>query len=72
MSNEVEQWPESIERWSETEDLCQFLNCFRDWHDDFVKVPPLWNAVPIIDQYKFFMFEMKAAPYILGFSKEGR
>ena len=35
MSNEVEQWPESIERWSETEDLCQFLNCFRDWHDDF-------------------------------------
>ncbi len=35
MSNEVEKWPESIERWSETEDLCQFLSRFHDWHDDF-------------------------------------
>ena len=22
-----------------------------DWYDDFVKVPTLWNAVPIINQY---------------------
>ena len=30
-----------------------------DWYDDFVKVPTLWNAVPIINQYKSFMFGMK-------------
>lgn len=29
-----------------------------------VKVPSLWNAVPIVNQYKHFMFGMKAMPYI--------
>ena len=40
------------------------MNRASDWYDDFVKVPTLWNAVPIINQYRSFMFGMKAVPYI--------
>ena len=25
-----------------------------DWYDDIVKVPSLWNAVPISNQYESF------------------
>ena len=35
-----------------------------DWYDDVFKVPSLWNAVPLISQYKAFMFGMKALPYV--------
>ena len=34
------------------------------WSDDITKVPTLWNAVPLIDQYKSFMCGMKAVPCI--------
>ena len=34
------------------------------WYDDIVKVPTLWNAVPITNQYKSFMFGLKALPDI--------
>ena len=34
-----------------------------DWHDDRVKVPSLWNAVPMVSQYKSFTFGMKVIPY---------
>ena len=27
-----------------------YMNRASDWYDDFVKVPTLWNAVPIINQ----------------------
>ena len=40
------------------------MNRASDWYDDFVKVPTLWNAVPKINQYKSFMFGMKAVPYV--------
>ena len=35
-----------------------------DWYDDLFKVPSLWNAVPLVSQYKAFMFGMKALPYV--------
>ena len=34
-----------------------------EWYD-FTKVPTLWNAVPIVNQYKSFMFGMKALPNV--------
>ena len=42
-----------------------------DWYDDITKVPTLWNAVPIVNQYTSFMFGIKALLYVWGFSKEG-
>ena len=35
-----------------------------DWYDDKVKIPSLWHAVPIVNQYKSFMCGMKALPYV--------
>ena len=35
-----------------------------DWYVDITNVPTLWNAVPILNQYKPFMFGMKARPYV--------
>ena len=35
-----------------------------DWYADIVKVPSIWNAFSIINQYKSSMFGMKASPYI--------
>ena len=40
------------------------MNRPSDWYDDVFKVPSLWNAVPLVSQYKAFMFGMKALPYI--------
>ena len=35
-----------------------------DWYADIAKVPSIWNAISIINQYKSSMFGMKASPYI--------
>ena len=35
-----------------------------DWYDDITKVPTLWNAVPIVNQCKSFMFGMNALLYV--------
>ena len=40
------------------------MNRPSDWYDDVFKVPSLWNAVPLVSQYKAFMFGMKALPYV--------
>ena len=40
------------------------MNRPSDWYDDVFKVPLLWNAVPLVSQYKAFMFGMRALPYI--------
>ena len=36
----------------------------KDLYDGITKVPTLWNAVPILNQYKSFMLGMKALPYV--------
>ena len=35
-----------------------------DWYDDIFKEPSLWNAVPIVNPYKPFIFGMKVMLYI--------
>ena len=40
------------------------MNRPSDWYDDVFKVPSIWNAVPLVSQYKAFMFGMKALPYV--------
>ena len=35
-----------------------------DWYDKITKIPTLWNAVPIINQYKSFILGMQALPYV--------
>ena len=40
------------------------MNRPSDCYDDFFKVPSLWNAVPLVSQYKAFMCGMRAIPYI--------
>ena len=41
-----------------------------DWYDDIFKVPSLWNAVPVVNQYKSFMFGMTAMPYIRDLARQ--
>ena len=31
-----------------------------DWYNDVIKVPSIWNAAPLVSQYKAFVFGMKA------------
>ena len=33
-----------------------------DWHADITNAPTLWNDAPIVNQYKSFMFGIKALP----------
>ena len=40
------------------------MNRPSDWYADVFKVPSVWNAVPLVSQYKAFMFGMRALPYI--------
>ena len=45
------------------------MNRPSDWYDNVFKVPSLWNAVPLVSQYKAFMFGMKALPYIADLAR---
>ena len=46
------------------------MNRPSDWYDDFVKVPTLWNAVPIKKSWKSVMFEIKSVPYIRDLARK--
>ena len=37
---------------------------FSDWYVKITEIPTLWNAVPIINQYKSFMLGLQALPYL--------
>ena len=41
-----------------------------DIYDDITKVPQFWNAVPIINRYRSFMFGTKALPYVGELAKQ--
>ena len=43
-----------------------------DWYDDIVKVPSLWNAVPITNQYKSFFVWYESRYTYSGFGKACR
>ena len=40
------------------------MNRPSDWYDDVFKVPSIWNAVPLVSQYKAFMCGMQGLPYV--------
>ena len=40
------------------------MNRPSNWYDDVYKVPSVWNAAPLVSQYKAFMFGTKALPYV--------
>ena len=46
------------------------MNRPSDWYDDVFRVPSLWNAVPLVSQYKAFMLCMKALPYIENLARK--
>ena len=42
-----------------------------DWYDDIFRVPSLWNAVPIVNQFKFFMLCMRSMTIYRRLGKSG-
>ena len=46
------------------------VNRISDIYADITKVPNFWNAVPVINHYKSFMFGMKALPYVGELAKQ--
>ena len=43
-----------------------------DWYDKMTKIPTLWNAVPIINQYKSLILGMQALPYVGNLAGKSR
>ena len=43
-----------------------------DWYDDFVKVPTLWNAVPITINRKILYVWNESSTKYRGLSKDGK
>ena len=42
-----------------------------DWYDDILEVPSLWNAAPVVNQWKHFVWN-KSPTICRGFRKAGR
>ena len=41
-----------------------------DWYDNILKVPSLWNVVPIVSPYKSCMLGTKTMPYTGEFARQ--